>query len=80
MTPLELVLGIVLLVLALAISACVMFQSGNEGKLSGTIAGGNETFFGKSKAHTRDKRLSLITGICSAVFAVVAIVLYIIAG
>ena len=80
MKTVEIILGFVLLALALAISACVMFQSGNEGKLSGTIAGGNETFFGKSKVHTRDKKLSLITGICSAAFAVVVIVMYVIAG
>lgn len=76
----EIILGFVLLALAFAISALVMFQSGNDGKLSGTIAGGNETFFGKSKAHSRDKKLSFATGICSAVFAVVVIIMYVIAG
>lgn len=76
----QIIIGFVLLALAIAISVLVMFQSGNDGKLSGTIAGGSETFFGKSKAHTRDKKLSMWTGICSAVFAVAVVVLYIIAG
>ena len=76
----QIVIGFVLLALAIVISVLVMFQSGNDGKLSGTIAGGSETFYGKSKARDRDKTLSLWTGVCSAVFAVAVIVLYIIAG
>lgn len=79
MATFEIVVGFVLLALSLAISALVMFQSGSESKLSGTISGGNETFFGKSKAHTREKKLSLCTGICSAVFAVIVIVLVVVA-
>ena len=76
----QIVIGFVLLALAVVISVLVMFQSGNDGKLSGTIAGGSETFYGKSKARDRDKTLSMWTGICSAVFAVAVVVLYIIAG
>ena len=75
METFEIIIGFVLLALSLVISALVMFQSGSESKLSGTISGGSETFFGKSKAHTREKKLSLLTGIFSAVFAVVVIVL-----
>ena len=80
MDTFQIIIGFVLLALAIAISVLVMLQSGNDGKLSGTIAGGSETFFGKSKARTRDKKLSMWAGICSAVFAVAVIVLYIIAG
>ena len=80
MDTFQIIIGFVLLALAIAISVLVMCQSGNDGKLSGTIAGGSETFFGKSKVHTRDKKLSMWTGICSAVFAVAVVVLYIIAG
>ena len=47
---LDIILGIILLVLAVALVALVLFQSGKDKKLSGTIAGGAETFFGKSKA------------------------------
>lgn len=74
----EIIMGFVLLALALAISVLVMLQSGTDSKLSGTIAGGSETFFGKSKAHTRDKKLSMWTGICSALFAVAIIVLFVV--
>ena len=74
----EIIVGFVLLALALVISALVMFQSGSDSKLSGTISGGSETFFGKSKVHTRDKKLSMWTGICSAIFAVAVIVLFVI--
>ena len=78
MDKVEIIVGFVLLALALAISVLVMFQSGSDSKLSGTISGGSETFFGKSKAHTRDKKLSMWTGICAAIFAVAVIVLFVI--
>ena len=74
----EIIVGFVLLALAIVISVLVMFQSGSESKLSGTISGGSETFFGKSKIHTRDKKLSMWTGVCSALFAVAVIVLFVI--
>lgn len=74
----ELALGIVLLVLAVALVGLVLFQSGKDKKLSGTIAGGAETFFGKSKAADTNKVLSVVTAIVAAVFAVVVIVMYLI--
>ena len=78
MEKFQIIIGFVLIALSLVISVLVMFQSGSESKLSGTISGGNETFFGKTKAHTREKKLSLWTGICSAVFAVIVIVLFVV--
>ena len=74
---LEYILLAVLLVCAVVIVVAVTLQKSNEG-LSGTISGGSETFFGKSKIHTRDKKLSMWTGICSVVFAVAVIVLFVI--
>ena len=73
---LETILGIILLVLAVAIVALVLFQSGKDKKLSGSIAGGAETFFGKSKAATSDKALTVVTTILTIVFAVVVLAMY----
>ena len=72
----ELVLGIILLVLAFAIVALVLFQSGKDKKLSGTIAGGAETFFGKSKANDYNKALSVATTVVTVVFSVLVLVMY----
>ena len=71
-------LCIILIVMAVAICALVMMQSDKDTKLSGTIAGGSETYFGKNKSNTRDKILSNITAVLSAVFVVRVLVMYII--
>lgn len=68
----DIAFGVILIVLAVALVALVLFQSGKDKKLSGTIAGGSETFFGKSKAGDHNKTLSIITMVVSIVFAVVA--------
>jgi len=73
---LELVLGILLLVVAVALVLLVLFQSGKDKKLSGTIAGGAETFFGKTKAASYDKVLSVVTSVVAVVFAVLVLTMY----
>ena len=78
MSPLSIVIGIVLLVLALFLIAAVLMQQGKSHNLSGTIAGGAETFFGKSKAQSMNKKLSLATSIVAVVFVVAVLVLTII--
>jgi preprotein translocase subunit SecG len=72
----ELALGIVLIVIALALVVLVLFQSGKDKRLSGTIAGGAETFFGKSKATDYNKTLSIVTAIVSVVFAGLVLAMY----
>lgn len=72
----ELALGIVLIVIALALVVLVLFQSGKDKRLSGTIAGGAETFFGKSKATDYNKTLSVVTTVVSIVFAVLVLAMY----
>lgn len=72
----ELALGIVLIVLAVALVVLVLFQSGKDKRLSGTIAGGAETFFGKSKATDYSKTLSIATIVVSVVFAGLVLAMY----
>jgi len=74
----EIAFGVILLVLALALVALVLFQSGKDKRLSGTIAGGAETFFGKTKGTDVSKTLSTVTAIVAAVFAVLVLVMYLI--
>ena len=46
----EIILGIVLILLSVAIIVLVLLQEGKSAGLSGAIAGGAETFFGKNKS------------------------------
>ena len=78
MSTLSIVVGILLLVLALFLIVSVLMQQGKSHNLSGTIAGGAETFFGKSKAQSLNKKLSLVTSIVAVVFVVAVLVLTII--
>ena len=48
----EIILGIVLILLSVAIIVLVLLQEGKSAGLSGAIAGGAETFFGKNKSRT----------------------------
>ena len=54
----DLILGIVLLVAAIFLVVAVLMQNGKSRRLSGTIAGGAETFFGKEKGKAIDKKLT----------------------
>ena len=76
MSTIEIVLGIILIVMAVFLIAAVLMQSGKDKGISGTIAGGAETFFGKSKASTIDKKLSKLTTIVAIVFVILVLVSY----
>ena len=72
----EYVLGILLVVLAAVLVACVLMQSGKGKKLSSTITGSSDTFFAKGKAGKWDQLLSKVTVALCIVFFVVILVLY----
>ena len=77
MKVIELVFGIIILLLTVILVTCVLLQSGKDKKLSGTITGGAETFFGKSNGKKNDKMLSRVTTLLAVVFAILAVVMYI---
>ena len=68
----EILFGVVLIVLSIEITALVLLQEGNSQGLSGTIAGGAETFFGKNKGRTMEAKLVKLTKIIGIGFFVVA--------
>ena len=70
----EIILGIVLILLSVAIIVLVLLQEGKSAGLSGAIAGGAETFFGKNKSRTKESKLVLITKIIAISFFVLALV------
>ena len=74
----ELVLGIILLIAALFLIIAVLMQHGKQKGLSGTIAGGAETFFGKEKGKSIDKILSKATTVVAIIFVVAVIAVYVI--
>ena len=73
----EIVFGVLLCIVSLAIVVAVLCQPGKDKRLSGAISGGaSETFFGKSKAHRREKMLEKVTVIISVVFFIAIVALY----
>ncbi len=73
---LEYILLSILLVCAVVIVVAVTFQKSKEG-LSGTIAGGSETYYGKDKSVQTGKKLSKITLIAALVFAIAVVAVYV---
>ena len=72
----ELAIGIILIVAALFLIIAVLMQHGKDHNLSGTIAGASESFFGKSKSTTLDKKLSVLTSVVAVVFVILVLVMY----
>ena len=73
----EYILLAILLVSAIFIVFAVTVQKSNEEGLSGTIAGGSETYYGKDKAARKDKLLNKWTLIVGIVFALAVVVVYV---
>lgn len=75
MTAVQIVFGIVLILLALAIIFLVLVQESNQQGLSGAISGGSsESFFGKNKGRTDEAKKAFFTKILATVFMVLALV------
>ena len=64
---------IIHLILALILIVVVLLQSGKAQGLSGAIAGGSETFFGKNKGRTIDAILRKWTSVVAILFLVTSI-------
>lgn len=73
MEPLEIILGIFILLTSILIVILVLLQEGKQQGLSGAIAGGAETFFGKSKGRTMEQKLVKATRILAIVFFVLTL-------
>lgn len=69
------IVNIIYLIICLAIIAIVLLQSGRSAGISGTIAGGAETFFGKNKGRAYEQILSKYTGVIAVLFVIVSVVL-----
>lgn len=72
----EIVLGIILLICAIFLVVAVLMQQGKQKGLSGSISGGADTFFGKNKGKSDEKKLSMLTTIVAIVFVVIVVAMY----
>ncbi len=66
---------IIHVVISLVLIVVVLMQHGKQQGLSGAIAGGAETFFGKNKGRTIDAVLKKVTAFVAVLFVVSSIVL-----
>ena len=76
----EIAIGIILIISAIFLIIAVLMQQGKNHNLSGAIAGGADNFFKNSKGDSKDKLFSTLTAICSVIFAVLVVAMYIIVG
>lgn len=70
----EILIGVSLIIASVVIVILVLMQQSREAGLSGVIAGGADTFFGKNKGRTMDAKLAKLTKIISVIFFVVVVV------
>ena len=71
-------LGIIILLVAVALVVTVVLQEGKNNGLSGAIAGGSaDTFLGKSKAATKQKKLARLTTILAVAFVALVLAMHI---
>ena len=75
MTTAQIVIGIILLVFAVFLIVAVLMQQGKSHNLSGTIAGGAETFLSKGKAKSLDAKLAKATKWFAIAFVILTLVL-----
>ena len=75
MGVLAIIVNIIYLLICLAIIAIVLLQAGRSAGISGAIAGGAETFFGKNKGRAYEALLSKYTGWVAVLFVIISVAL-----
>jgi len=78
LSAIQIIVSVFHIVFALSIIVIVLLQSGKSAGLSGAIAGGAETFFGKNKGRTIDALLSRYTSIAAIMFLITSVILFLI--
>ncbi|HOQ37036.1 MAG TPA: preprotein translocase subunit SecG [Acetivibrio sp.] len=74
----QIVITILHIIFSLSLVVIVLLQSGKQAGLSGSIAGGAETFFGKNKGRTIDAILSKYTIVAAIGFIITSVVLQVV--
>lgn len=66
---------IIEIIVSLALTLVVLFQSGKESGLSGALAGGTDTYMSKNKGATLDQKLASLTKWIALAWVLVTLVL-----
>ncbi len=73
MGPLEIILGICVILVSILVIVLVIFQKSHRRGVNGAISGAADTFFSKNNSRTDDAKLARWTTILAIVFFVLAI-------
>ncbi|NMB32759.1 MAG: preprotein translocase subunit SecG [Clostridium sp.] len=71
----QVIITVLHIIFSLSLIVIVLLQSGKQAGLSGSIAGGAETFFGKNKGRTIDAILGKYTVVAAIGFVITSVVL-----
>lgn len=75
MSPVAIVFTVLLIVSSIVLIASILLQSGKSAGLSGSIAGGAESLWGKKQGRSYEAILSKLTTISAVTFIISALAL-----
>jgi preprotein translocase subunit SecG len=76
MSVLQIILSVIDIISAIGIIVLFLVQEGNDQGMGVVAGGSSESYYGKAKGRTLDEQLKRWTVICSILFAIVSIILY----
>ena len=76
MTGLKIALSLIDIILAIATIILFLVQEGNDQGMGVVAGGSSESYYGKAKGRTLDEQLKRWTVICSVLFGIVSVILY----
>lgn len=79
MTAVQIILGVVMLIVSIAIIGIVILQKGNRYGVNSAISGSSDTFFSKNESKTNSGKLVRLTKILAVAFFVIAIIASVVA-
>lgn len=75
MTTMTIIFTIILFLACLVLVASILLQSGKQAGLSGDIAGGAESIWGKNKGRSYEGMLEKMTSVSAIVFVIATVAL-----
>lgn len=71
----EFIFRILLIIASLILIASILLQSGKSAGMSGEIAGGAESLWGKSKGRSFEGKLEKATAVSAVIFVIASLIL-----
>lgn len=71
----EIIIKVFLIVASLILIASILLQSGKSAGMSGEIAGGAESLWGRNKGRSYEGKLEKVTAIAAIVFVATSLIL-----